>query len=160
MVKYIQVFRKSIELGVADSTGQKVIETIAFLINNVILRNGSHRLNDALELVNQALVTYPRYARLFAMKGVLLYKLNQTKTAVEFMEIALKSGYRSVDLFYHLGLAYESLGEDRKAEEMFGSTLRLDGSHTDAMYHLGKIIYKGAAAAGKDIAKKLQESGK
>ncbi len=155
------MFRKSIELGVADSTGQKVIETYAFLIENVILRNGSQRLTDALELVNQALETYPRYARLFAMKGVLLYKLNQTKTAVEFMEIALKSNYHSVDLFYHLGLAYESLGQDRKAESMFASTLRLDGSHTDATYHLGKVIYKGAAAtAGKDKAKKLQESGK
>lgn len=145
----------------ADSTGQKVIETYTFLIDNVILRNGSQRLNDALELVNQALETYPRYARLYAMKGVLLYRLNQTKTAVEFMEIALKSNYRSVDLFYHLGLAYELLRENRKAESMFRNTLGQDGSHIEAIFHLGKVIYKGAAAAsGKDKAKKLQESEK
>ena len=145
-----------------DSTGQKVIETYVFLIENVILRNGSQRLNDALELVNRALETYPRYAQLFAMKGVLLYKLNQAKTALEFMEVAFKSNYRSVDLFYHLGLAYESLGEHGKAENMFRGTLGLDGSHLEAVFHLGKVIYKGAAtiASGKDKAKKLQEAEK
>lgn len=159
----MQAFRKAIELGVTDSTGQKVIETYIFLINNVILRDGSQRLNDALELVNQALESYPTYATLYATKGVLLYKLNQTKSALEFLEIAFKSNYRSVDLLYHLGLAYESLGEERKAESMFRSTLRLDGSHSQAMFHLGKAIYKDAAAmasSGKDKAKKLQESEK
>ena len=144
----------------ADSTGQKVIETYEFLINNVILRNGSQRLNDALELVNQALETYPRYARLFAMKGVILYKLNRNKMAVEFMEIAQKSNYRSVELFYHLGLAYESLGENRKAESMFRSTLGLDGSHIEAVFHLGQVIYKSVATSTNDKAKKLQESEK
>lgn len=144
----------------ADSTGQKVIETYEFLINNVVLRNGSQRLTDALELVDQALETYPRYARLFVLKGIILYKLNRTKMAVNFMEIAQKSNYRSVELFYHLGLAYESLGENRKAESMFRSTLGLDGSHIEAVFHLGRVIHKSVATSGSDKAKKLQESEK
>ena len=144
----------------ADSTGQKVIETYAFLIDSVILRDGNQRLNDALELVDQALDTYPRYARLFAMKGVLLFKLNRTKTAVEFMEVAWKSNYRSVDLFYHLGLAYETRGEERNAENMFKRTVELDGRHIEAIFHLGKVIYKSAASFGKDKTKRLHEAEK
>ena len=156
--KSFQAFRKAVELGVADSTGQKVIETYEFLIDKVILRNGS-RLHDAMELVNQALQTYPKYARLFAMKGVLLYKLNQTKAAVEHLEIAVKSNYHSVDTFYHLGLSYEQLGDERKAEDMFKSTLAVDGHHIEAMYHLGRVVYHSAAVrSAGEKSKRLRES--
>ena len=139
-------------MGVADSTGEKVIDTYTFLIDSVILRNKS-RLPDALQLVDQALETYPKYARLYAMKGIILNKLNRTKRAVDYLEAAFKSRFRSVDMFHHLGLAYERLGERSKAEEMFKRALELDVQHAESLYHLGKLAHQNAAASGQKRAR-------
>ena len=144
-------------MGVADSTGEKVIDTYMFLIDNVILRNKS-RLPDALQLVDEALSTYPTYGRLYVKKGVLLAQLNRAKEAVHYLDIALRSNLRSVELFYHLGLAYEQLQEGTKAEDMFKRALAFDKTHADALYHLGKMMYYSTAASDQDRIKKLREA--
>ena len=134
----IQAFRKAIKLGPLDSTGGKVIETLEFLLNKVILRD-SKRLPDALELVEEVMTVYPTYAKLYSLKGILLQKLNQTKLAIEHLEIAVKSNFISPETFYYLGVAHSQLKHSKTAEEYFRKTIIMDPNFKDAGKRLSAL---------------------
>lgn len=152
----LQAFRKSIELAVHDSTGEKVVESYAFLIDKIILRNTS-RLQDALDLCEKALTIYPTYATLYSMKGKLLWKMNRTEEAIEHLELAAQSSLKEPDMFYYLGLAYLDVGKKQKAETMLRNTLAVDSSHRKAAGQLGRVIQ---SSSGTQNTRRLQEAEK
>ena len=151
MCSSLQAFRKSIVLGLNDSAADKVIETYIFLIDKIVLRNSS-RLQDALDLCEQALVTYPTYATLYGMKGKLLFKLNRTEEAIENLEIVAASQLQEPEVFYHLALAYLKMRKREEAETMFRNTLAVDSSHKKAAGQLGRLIQsKGGAQSNRRL---------
>lgn len=129
-------------LGEKDSTGSKVIEGYVFLINSIILRKGQKRYRDALELWDQAIASYPKYAKLHGHKGVVLYRMGRVKEAVEYLETAVRSNVGDIpDVFYYLGLGYMEGGGRGKEEalELFRRTLQLEPSHSGARTQLAQL---------------------
>ena len=135
---HTQAFRKAIKLGSLDSTGGKVIETLEFLLDKVILKDNK-RLHDALELVEDVMTAYPTYAKLYNLKGIILQKLNQTKSAIEHLEIAVKSNVISPETFYYLGLAHLQLKHRKESEEYFRKTVLIDPNFKDAAKRLSGL---------------------
>ena len=127
-----------------DSTGSKVIEGYVFLINSIILRKGQRRYHDALELWDQAITTYPTYAKLHGHKGVVLYQMGRVEEAVQYLETAVRSNVGDIpDVFYYLGMSYVERGGGGRgkeaARELFKRTLLLEPNHTGARTQLEKL---------------------
>ena len=81
------------------------METYEFLIEQVIMKNES-RLQDALKVSKEALLLYPNFAKLYAIKGRILLKLNRTKEALSELEIAVQASEIVPASHYSLGLAH------------------------------------------------------
>lgn len=126
------------QLGPQDSTGTKVIETLVFLLNKVVLRHND-RYEDALELVEQALVHYPNYAQLYSMKGIYLQKLGRSQSALEFLLTAINSQYVTSGTLFHLGLAHLDVGDTDIAATAFRKTLAIEPSHRGAELKLKQL---------------------
>ncbi len=138
---HIQAFRKAVILGEQDSTGTKVLEAYVFLINSVVLRKGKAkgRYQDALELWDQAIRTFPKYPSPYGWKGTILYKMGRVKEATEPLEIAVKSGVKEPEIFHHLGLCYLQGKREKEARGMFASALQLDPKHAAAAAEIEKL---------------------
>ena len=132
-------------LGVKDSTGTKVLEAYTFLINSVILRKGSDRYQDALDLWDQALAAYPKYAYIYGMKGSLLQKIGLTKEAREPLELSVQSKVGIADPYYYLGMNYlveEGVVKQKRMgliENLFKRALEIDPNHSMASAELSKL---------------------
>lgn len=151
LLTYAQALLKAIEFGAEDNTGAKIVETYAFLIDKVILRN-ENRLQDALHLVEKALEDYPTYAQLYSMKGNLLLKMNRNEEALQLLEIAVESGLKLPETHCGLGVAYMRLGRKTQAKAIFKNVLQnLDPGHVPTMVELGKLLHAD---------RKLQEAEK
>ena len=130
---------KAIELGPNDNTVGKILETYKFLVYKVILRNES-RLQDALDLCETALTTYPGYAHLYALKGNVLLRMNRAQEALPILEMAANAGLSVTDAHYGLGLAHKKLGNKAKAEASFRNVLMVEPGHEDAILQLGMLL--------------------
>ncbi|XP_064397287.1 protein O-mannosyl-transferase Tmtc3-like isoform X2 [Halichondria panicea] len=126
-----QAFRTAIRLGKQDSTGTKVIETLEFLLDKIILRNND-RYGDAVELVDQALSNYPSYGKLYNLKGIYLQRQGRSKAAIELLQTAININFITAQGLYHLGLAYTDTGDKRRAVEAFKAALSMDPTYKDA----------------------------
>lgn len=141
LVLSTQAFLKAIEYGAADNTGGKVVETYAFLIEKVILRN-EKRLQDALDLVEKALKDYPMYAQLYSIKGTILLKMNRNEEALELLQIAVQSNLNLPETHSGLGVVYMRMGQRAKAEASFRNVLHnIDANHVPTMVELGKLLH-------------------
>ena len=128
-------------LGPRDSSGSDVIETLEFLLDKLIVRNND-RYGDAVELVDQVLMHYPKAAKLYSLKGIYLQRQGRSKTAIELLEIAINSHVISSQGFYHLALAYADTGDTRRAIEAFKAALSVDPTHKDAAIKLKQLTIK------------------
>ena len=139
LVLSTQAFLKAIEFGAADNTGGKVVETYAFLIEKVVLRN-EKRLQDALDLVEKGLKDYPTYAQLYSIKGTILLKMNRNEEALDLLQIAVQSNLNLPETHSGLGVAYMRMGQ--KAEASFRNVLHnIDANHDPTMVELGKVLH-------------------
>lgn len=153
-----QALRTAVAVGTKDSTATKVLETYIFLVNSVVLRKGKvvSRYDDALELWEQAIAAYPKYAAPYGWKGTVLYKMGRVQEAAELLEMAVQSGVGVAEIYYHLGLCYlagvgdgggggsdegtgRSGGMRGAAGMMFRKALQLDPAHSGAKLELGKL---------------------
>ena len=127
------------------------METYAFLINSVILRNET-RVYEALELCETALETYPNYAQLFIVKGSILLKLNRTHEAISSLDLVVQSNLMFADAYHYLGLAHVRLGDKAQGEKFLRHALQIDPNHKLAMLELGILL--------QNSGQKLQEAEK
>ena len=117
-----------------------MVETYAFLIEKVILRN-EKRLHDALDLVEKALKDYPTIAQVYSMKGNILLKMNRNEEALQLLQIAVQSNLNLPETYSGLGVAYMRTGQKAKAEASFRNVLHnLDANHVPTMVELGKLL--------------------
>ncbi len=146
MIYHPQALRKAVILSEKDSSATKVLENYVFLINTMILRKGVEptRYHDALELWDQAIASYPKYARPYGWKGTVLYQMGRVKEAIPLLELAVQSHVHEADVYYYLGLCYQagrgSEGKGKEVEGLFRKTLQLDPGHSGAKEQLSKLI--------------------
>ena len=133
-----------------DSTGAKVVETAAFLIEKVIMRS-EPRYEDALALCAEMLVDYPTHARLYSLKGYVLFKLNRSREAVESFDIATQSKMMLPQTFYYLGMSYSSLGDTKAAQRALETAMELDTNYEDVAYQLARVLYLNGAKGKKKV---------
>ena len=116
------------------------METYAFLIEKVILRN-EKRLQDALDMVEKALKDYPTIAQVYSIKGNILLKMNRNEEALQLLQIAVQSSLNLPETHSGLGVAYMRMGQKAKAEANFRNVLHnIDSSHVPTMVELGKLL--------------------
>lgn len=106
---------------------------------------------QALNLLNENIVLFPRFLDLFYLRGLLYHQLRYYTLAIESLESCLKlddeatydlfmMGVESYRTYYALGTIYQELGDYQNALVNYQHILKSQPDFQDTKYRIGKII--------------------
>lgn len=110
-----------------------------YLLISVISSNQS-RFEEALGMCDEAISIHPHHAKLYAVKGGILLKMNRTTEALSVLEEAVRINSGIASVHYNLGMAHMRLGNQARAERAFRDVLLIDHDSTHAMFHLATVL--------------------
>ncbi len=108
-------------------------------------------MEEALELSEAVLWSYPISAKLHAMKGRILLKLNRTQESIAALREAIMRDPLLPAAHYNLGLVYMRTGDMVAAELAFRDLLAAAPNNTYGWLHLGVVL-----ATSEDIDKQRE----
>ena len=91
-------------------------------------------------MCNSAISVLPHHAKLYAVKGGILLKMNRTSEALSVLEEAVRINSGIASVHYNLGVAHMKLGNQARAERAFRDCLLIDHDSTHAMFHLATVL--------------------
>lgn len=108
-----------------------------------------------LDMINEALKTYPNDGALQKNKINALMALNRIDEAKTNLERAIEAEPENANLYFTLGILYEELGDRDKAEEIYKKAIAIDPNHFEANFNYGVIMVQKA----QDIIKERNSLG-
>ena len=135
----LQPLRRAIHLGLVDTSTDKLAETYTFLVSAI--SKDATRMEEALDICDEAIARYPYYGKLYAVKGGILLKLHRTNESVPLLEEAIRKSPGLALAHYNLGSALSKLGDKANAEKAFRRVLLLDPGSTHAKLQLGVLLH-------------------
>ncbi|CAG37270.1 tetratricopeptide repeat protein [Desulfotalea psychrophila] len=91
---------------------------------------------EALQLYNELLLSFPKAFLLNYNIGLLYYEINDFSQAKKHYLIAQQEYPNSHDLLYNLGLCQKKSGEIEEAKKSFLEALQCEGDDIDCLYNL------------------------
>ena len=139
IIVFLQPLKRAIQLGVVDTSTDKLAETYTFLVNAI--SKDATRAEEALEICDEAIALYPYYGKLYAIKGGILLKLNRNNESVPLFEEAIRKNPGLALAHYNLGSALSRLGDKLNAEKAFQRVLLIDPGSSHAKLQLGVLLH-------------------
>lgn len=99
-----------------------------------------HDVDEALHLAESNLAYQPNYAEALRLKGLNLYRLGQSRQAVEVLEhslsiyTALKDTGRIPAILMETGMAHRAIGDMESAKRSYQEALKIQKSENDLYY--------------------------
>ena len=109
------------------------------------------RYEEALTLVNKALLLDPKHERSLFYKGVVNLAQENPQEAITPLEIAHQLKPGDLDVQHHLGIAYFSVGEYDQAKGMLEPIFEQNPDKENLGYYVGFLQYRGQQY-GKAVA--------
>lgn len=124
---------------VDQSTLALLPEDIAPMVNLSMKKQAQGRGDEALDLLNEALVVHPDNPGLWMALGNFYLYLGFMEAAVDVFLRILRTDSENISACYRLGKAYLGLNHYQQAIRAFLRATRLNPSHAPSWQELGKI---------------------
>lgn len=117
-------------------------ETLAQIYSSLcsLVSRQAHRLHEALELCDLAVMTRSDLPSVHNMRGAVLTKLGRHGEAKVAFERALRLEPHNINTAFNLALAYKNGGDVIIAMEMFRHVLTIDHTHQPARDQLKGLL--------------------
>ncbi len=103
---------------------------------------GQNRLDESLQLYQQALDKNPHNAKIHNDMGLILLKKNLLVESEKHLSLATELDSMCAECHNNLGYLKTQQGENTKAEQCFKKAISLQASYADPYYNLGVLYEK------------------
>ena len=98
------------------------------------------KLDDALALVNEAIVTFGASAALLNVAGACAIRLGRTELAEKYLSDAVVVSPNDISILNNLGILYKQLNRLGDAERVYRRLLAIRPDHAEAFNNLGNVL--------------------